>query len=82
MRDDIARQTAIRALEIAKLAKAQRGEKGEKGDPALEFLGPIAAAGRVVLRSEMDMNVDDRVAHVHQKGGRSPLSRGAVSVRK
>ena len=32
MRDDIARQAAIRALEIAKSAKAQRGEKGDKGD--------------------------------------------------
>jgi hypothetical protein len=37
--------------------------EGEKGDPALEFLGPIAAAGRVFLGSEMDMNVDDRIAH-------------------
>jgi hypothetical protein len=49
MRDDIARQAAIRALEIAKAAKAQRGEKGEKGDKGdvgdLGGLGPKGEKG-------------------------------------
>lgn len=49
MRDDIARQAAIRALEIAKAAKAQRGEKGEKGDKGdagdLGAIGPKGEKG-------------------------------------